>query len=359
MMGGLLVSFDSPAARLAARSSHDFNAIHARAVQLARTLAKWRVRDDANTKTERSATRIACSVCFLATTTAAHAESALDSPFASTVIAYTAGSGAAAGFTNPSVALGSPERFTGEGFLPQCVTPFQPAFRPNEVVSVGLGGSLVVAFDHDVIDDPRNPFGIDLLVFGNAFFTDLGGGAGVVGGLASEGGRISVSSDGVTWFQVVDVAADGLFPTVGYVDAAPYATVPGKIASDFLRPVNPTLTVGDLVGLDHAALLEVYDGSGGGAGVDIGALGLQSIRYVRVDGPTAIGFSPEVDAFADVAPLAPNADLDDSGTVDATDLALLLASWGTTAPAFDLDADGIIGAGDLALLLSAWNGGGS
>jgi hypothetical protein len=168
-----------------------------------------------------------------------------------------------------------------------------------------------------------------------------------------------VSRDGVTWFQVVDVAADGLFPTVGYVDAAPYATVPGKIASDFLRPVNPTLTVGDLVGLDHATLLEVYDGSGGGAGVDIGALGLQSIRYVRVDGPTAIGFSPEVDAFADVAPLAPNADLDDSGTVDATDLALLLASWGTTAPAFDLDADGIIGAGDLALLLSAWNGGGS
>ena len=71
MMGGLLVSFDSPAARLAARSSHDFNAIHARAVKLARTLAKWRVRDDAHTKTERSATRIACSVCFLATTTAA------------------------------------------------------------------------------------------------------------------------------------------------------------------------------------------------------------------------------------------------------------------------------------------------
>jgi hypothetical protein len=57
--------------------------------------------------------------------------SAADSPFASSVVSYVAGSGAASGFTNPTVALGSPERFSGEGLLPQCVTPFQPAFRPN------------------------------------------------------------------------------------------------------------------------------------------------------------------------------------------------------------------------------------
>jgi hypothetical protein len=80
---------------------------------------------------------------------------------------------------------------------------------------------------------------------------------------------------------------------------------------------------------------------------------------VRIEGPTSIGFSPEIDAVADVAPLEPTADLDNSGAVDASDLSLLLASWGTIAPAYDLDADGVIGAGDLALLLGAWNGGGS
>ena len=289
----------------------------------------------------------------------ASSASAAESPFASSVVSYVAGSGAASGFTNPTVALGSPERFTGEGLLPQCVTPFQPAFRPNELVSLGLGGSLVLAFDHDVLDDPRNPFGIDLIVFGNAFFTDLGGGTGVVGGIASEGGRIFVSANARTWIEVPGVAADGLFPTNGYLDVAPYATTPGKAVSNFLRPVDPTWTVGDLAGLDHAALLDVYDGSGGGTGIDLGALGLASIRYVRIEGPTSIGFSPEIDAVADVAPLEPTADLDNSGAVDASDLSLLLASWGTIAPAYDLDADGVIGAGDLALLLGAWNGGGS
>ncbi|MFZ9882640.1 MAG: hypothetical protein ACO3QC_14715, partial [Phycisphaerales bacterium] len=111
-----------------------------------------------------------------------------DSPFAASVVSYTPGAGAVAGFTDASTTLGSPERFTGEGLFPQCVTPFQPAYRPNEVVSIGAGGSLVVEFDHDVLDDPRNPFGVDLLVFGNAFFTDSSFGQGVVAGLASEGG---------------------------------------------------------------------------------------------------------------------------------------------------------------------------
>jgi hypothetical protein len=282
---------------------------------------------------------------------------AVDSPFASSVVSYLAGSGAVPGFTNPTVALGSPERFTGEGFQPQCVTPFQPAFRPNEVVSLGVGGSIVLAFDHDVVDDPRNPYGIDLIVFGNSFFTDLSGGGGVAGGLASEGGRILVSADGVAWTEVPGVAGDGLFPTLGYLDAGPFATAPGLVESDFLRPVDPAMTMDEIVGLDFDALIERYDGSGGGAGIDLAPLGLASIRYVRIDGPGVVGTSPEIDAIADVAPQLPAADLDGSGSVDASDLALLLAAWSTTAPAFDLDLDGTIGAGDLSILLGAWGKG--
>jgi len=282
-----------------------------------------------------------------------------ESPFASNVVSYTVGTGAAAGFTNPAVALGSPERFTGEGFQPQCVTPFQPAFRPNEIVSLGVGGSLVLAFDHDVIDDPRNPFGIDLIVFGNSFFTDLSGGSGVVGGLASDGGRISVSSDGIAWTEVPGIGADGLFPTLGYLDAAPFSTQQGSVESNFLRPVDPATTLGDIVGLDHASLIERYDGSGGGAGVDLATLGLASIRFVRIDGPSSAGFSPEIDAVADVAPADPSADIDRDGAVDASDLSLLLAAWGTRDSAADLDLDGSIGAGDLSILLGAWGKGGT
>ena len=281
------------------------------------------------------------------------------SPFASEVVSYTAGSGAATGFTNPLVALGSPERFTGEGLIPGAVTPFQPAFRPNEIVSLGVGGSLVVRFDHDVADDARNPFGIDLLVFGNSFFTDAVSGAGVVAGIVSEGGRISLSADGVQWTTVPGVDADGMFPTLGYLDVGPYAVTAGVVESDFLRPVDPTISLGNLAALNYKSLVARYDGSGGGAGIDIGALGLHSVRFVRIEGPTVSGFSPEIDAFADVAPLPADPDLNGDGLVNASDIAMLLSAWGSADPAADLDAGGSVGAADLAILLSAWSSGGN
>jgi hypothetical protein len=277
-----------------------------------------------------------------------------DSPFAAAIVSYTPGTGAAAGFSNAASALGAPERFTGEGLVPSCVTPFQPPFMPGEIVSIGVGGELVVAFDHDVLDDPRNPFGIDLLVFGNAFFTDQGFGEGIVAGLASEGGEIAVSADGIDWRIVAKVEADGLFPTLGYRDASPYATSPGSVETDFLRPVDPSWTMADLVGLPYESLLDAYDGSGGGVGVDIGATGLPAIRFVRVSGPGSIGFSPEIDAFADVAAAPSSADLDDDGDVGAGDLAILLGAWGSADARADLDANGVVEAGDLAILLAAW-----
>ena len=91
-----------------------------------------------------------------------------DSPFATSVVSYVAGTGAVAGFNNPNVALGAPERFTGEGLIPQAVTPFQPAFRPNEVVSLGVGGRLVLAFDHDVVDGAVRGVGAGTLGLGRS-----------------------------------------------------------------------------------------------------------------------------------------------------------------------------------------------
>ena len=282
-----------------------------------------------------------------------------DSPYASAVVSYTPGSGAVAGFTNPAVALGSPERFTGEGLFPQAVTPFQPAYRPNEVVSIGVGGHLVVAFDHEVLDDPRNPFGIDLIVFGNSFFTVSSFGFGVVAGLAAEGGSIEVSEDGVQWVAAKGLAADGLFPTLGYLDVAPFATVAGSMESDFLRPVDPAVDLDALFGLPYEELVALYDGSGGGAGIDLAALGLDRARFVRISGPVAFGTSPEIDAVADVRPLAVTGDIDGDGIVGATDLATLLADWGPQGGASDLDGDGSVGAPDLAALLALWTSGGT
>ncbi len=294
----------------------------------------------------------------LALTCAADRAASADSPFATTVVSYTPGMGAVAGYTNPLVALGSPERFTGDGFSPQVVTPFQPAFLTSEVVSIGVGGSLVLSFDHDVLDDPNNPFGIDLLVFSNAFFSDAVAGAGIVGSLIGEGGAISVSSDGVRWTVVPNVVADGGFPTLGYLDVAPYATVPGSVLSDFTRPVDPSMGGVGMIGMDWPSLLVAYDGAGGGVGIDLATVGLASIRYVRISGAASFGLSPEVDAIADVAAASSPADLDGNGSVNAADLAILLGAWtgsgGSGGGDADLDGDGDVDASDLAILLGAW-----
>ncbi len=48
------------------------------------------------------------------------------------------------------------------------------------------------------------------------------------------------------------------------------------------------------------------------------------------------------------------ADLDGDGVVSGSDLAALLAAWGTKGPIGDLDGDGTVGGADLASLLAAW-----
>jgi hypothetical protein len=68
-------------------------------------------------------------------------------------------------------------------------------------------------------------------------------------------------------------------------------------------------------------------------------------------------FRTVVDVNGDRVPdsCACPADLDRSGTVDASDLAVVLSAWGTAGEA-DIDGDGTVGAFDLAVVLSMWGG---
>jgi len=280
-----------------------------------------------------------------------------DSPFATEVVAFDPGIGGVPGYDFPEAALGEPTRTTGGGLFPAAVTPFQPAFLASELVSLGVGGSIVLAFDHQVLDDPANPYGIDLLVFGNAFLSDLAPPAGIAGGLYSEGGRIEVSQDGVVWFGVADIEADGPMPTIGWRDVGPYADAGGRLPTDFTRPVDPTRGPQDMAGLGHLEIIEMYDGSGGGAGIDLATIGLDWIRFVRLSNDGDVS-TPEIDAIADVAPDdSPGmpGDLDGNGVVDGIDLGLMLAAWGTDDPAANLDGLGVVGGPDLGLLLAGWS----
>jgi hypothetical protein len=279
------------------------------------------------------------------------AEGVAQSPFASEVVSYTAGEGVPIGFDSPASALGEPTRMSGGIIFPTiAVTPFQPAYMSTELVSIGFGGELIISFDHAVEDDPLNPFGIDLLIFGNAFCTDAAFPAGVSAGLFGEGGTIEVSVDGISWSLIEGISADGPFPTIGWLDAGPYDEFPGNTPATFTRPVNPLL---DLTGLSYNNLLAAYDGAGGGAGIDLASVGLAAIRYVRVSNLSATS-TPEIDAFADVAPEGTPYDISGDGLVNGVDLGLLLAAWAGDDPEADLNNDGIVDGADIGLLLVGW-----
>ncbi len=96
------------------------------------------------------------SVVFVA---AARAQT---TPFATRVIDYDPAPGQFVqdpAFNDPTAALGPP---VGGGTLDGDET--------SVVTLGGFGGSLTLGFDHRVMDDPKNPMGLDFIVFGNAFW---------------------------------------------------------------------------------------------------------------------------------------------------------------------------------------------
>jgi hypothetical protein len=228
-------------------------------------------------------------------------------PWADRVVSYHPGTTPVPGFTNPASALGEPTRFTGaKSPYPSVVSPFSPPFEPNEIVSIGEGGWLVVEFNEPIFNDPSHKFGIDFIIFGNGGFIDAAFPEGRVGvppllfGLDPDM-HVSVSADGKD-FIPLGLFTEGFTPTIGYRDSGPFDDLPGAIPTDFTVPTNPLFIPDDFAGITLAEILALYDGSGGGTPIDISASGLESIRYVRIDvrddGDPKTARNVEIDGFA-------------------------------------------------------------
>jgi hypothetical protein len=234
-------------------------------------------------------------------------------PWADEVVSYTPGTGVTndfitgTPFTNTNTVLGEPTRYTSEPVnFGGPVQPFSGPFRNTEILAIGRGGQLTVSFDKPVRDHAGNPFGIDLLIFGNtAYLLNPFATNGVAGSPNSEGGKVEVSADGLTYFEIVGAIADGPFPTMGYRDVLdPLSSDPGLSPTDFTKPADPALVT---TGLTLAQLVAAYDGSGGGVGIDISSTGLSWISYVRISNAAGAQFVPEIDGFADVRVPEPGA----------------------------------------------------
>jgi hypothetical protein len=202
--------------------------------------------------------------------------------------------------TNAPAILGEPSRQTQDpqwGTYP--VDPFSPPYLDSQLVSLESGGSLTVRFERPVTDDPASPHGLDFLVFGNAFFqlnSDWATTSGFLGGTNSGVTRVSVSPDGVTYFTLDPELApspDGWFPT------------DHDGAAD--RPVDPALTTADFAGQNLEGTRQLYGGSAGGTGYDLGwardqegnPVQLPFARYLRFEQHSGDG---QLDAISAISP---------------------------------------------------------
>ena len=123
------------------------------------------------------------------------------------------------------------------------------ATDPKQILSLGLGGEIVLDFGNRLVIDRPGP---DLVIFENPFVYTLGGNERVY----AEPGEVSVSRDGVEWvpfpFDSLTLAgAAGVTPVNGDAD-----------------PFDPERSGGDLF--------------------DLAAIGIDSIRYLRIVDVTPI-----------------------------------------------------------------------
>jgi hypothetical protein len=206
--------------------------------------------------------------------------------FGAEVVSYDAGATPTAGFTNPSAAVGEPERFTGEGVFPGIVSAFSPPFLANEIVSVGEGGHITVKLSRFAMVQP----GLEIGVFESvglqmdfANFTAFD----PVSTFGDDSAMVEVSANGSDWRSLGNVLFNR--PTNGYTDLSdPFSVAPGTVLSDFQQP--STAPMSDFAGLRYSDpsgndVLEVLAGSGGGTWLDLSGTGLRRVGYIRFSVP--------------------------------------------------------------------------
>ncbi len=168
--------------------------------------------------------------------------------YADTLVNYTQGPGAQPGYTTPGVALGPPS----VDHSPLAPLNNDPNTGAPLVVSLGQRGSITLSFSTPVrnqIASARNPYGYDLLVWGNPFQ----GGAAITFegefGRFQEQGFIEVAQAGpdgepVEWFLILPRIFHDAVPGRG--GPVPRDFPPADLLMWFYDPANDLFVSGDL-----------------------------------------------------------------------------------------------------------------
>jgi hypothetical protein len=231
--------------------------------------------------------------------------------FATSVVSYNLNNETLANYSDPTALLGAPTvtfndpygNTSGDAKKYDNAKIIEPPYYTDHVTggpdlteipesTATATYSVTVQMGRPITNDPSNPYGIDLIVYGNSFFvgkstandsTNLH--ADTITGVFGHPLVVSVSPDDVNWYT---------FPTTA--DLLPYQAyqwddtnqVSTSNLLNFNQPVDPAVAA---LALNKgystaAAVLDAYGTASGGTGYDIAASGFSSIDYVRVASST-------------------------------------------------------------------------
>jgi hypothetical protein len=236
-----------------------------------------------------------------------------------TQIISTNGVDAEANYNDPAAMLGEPTLkfldYYGTDTLDRSKLiepPYWTAADGSDVITIiDQGGEVTLKLGRKVYDDPNNPYGIDLIIYGNSFLSFTGGAGGFSSdttdfdaaklgtGINGHDTVVSVSQDGTNWFTY-PVIAD-IFPFDSYRWDEPNHAWQDEVLN-FNKPLNPSSTRTSLSGLTIASALDQFVGAAGGSGYDLKASGFPWIQYVRLQTGTAMGDYTVIDAISAVNP---------------------------------------------------------
>jgi hypothetical protein len=176
----------------------------------------------------------------------------------------------------------------------------------NVTFVVSTGGQITVKLGRKVYDDPNNPYGVDLIVFGNSYFmgtgyvndqTDLDS-YDLSTGIDGHSTTVSVSQDGTNWYAYDTVTT--LFPQNAYLwDETNHSWTDEEMYPT--KPLDPSVYSMDFSSQPSANELAPFINSAGGSGYNLSESGFPWIQYVRIQ-PGA-GTYTVIDAIAAVNPV--------------------------------------------------------
>ena len=206
-------------------------------------------------------------------------------------------------------------------FFPDTVTdrvsiiddPYNAAPDGSKVITeISSGGQITVKLGRKAYHDPSNPYGTDLIIYGNSFFTGISGASGLVSdatdlstvSLTSSSffGHpvvVSVSQDGTNWYTYSIIATN--FPDNAYRwDDTNSSWTDEEMNPN--KPINPFIYTNKFAGQTVAGALDQFVGAVGGTSYNLAASGLPWVQYVRV--ASAPNTYTVIDAIAAVNPVA-------------------------------------------------------